>query len=354
MGNPSLILMPARLSFCLRPLGVILFGVLSGLAPAQVRITTSLSLSEEPAANVLNVTLSAFGIEDEESSDLSGAVEATLEINPGADQVSRLTINSANLTATDMSFSLAIGEISVAEVSLNGIEATIATSQVGWVDPATGQFDAGEHEVTLSEGVISGTSVVGEVNENFSESPVSGAGSGTGEVALSRMAIKGNTITYSVVVVLPVEFSNPLQEGVHVRVDSTVQFEGVIEVPLDPFAAWAELQGIPDAPFGGDHDGDGVPNGLLWALGYDADARPTLFAADPLIPGQVDIIVEHGPAGIRAPILVEGNFNQEGWTALDPFLLLGFENPVPVGEILPTVVLLSGDQNVVRLRVEKP
>ena len=354
MGNPSLILMPARLSFCLRPLGVILFGVLSGLAPAQVRITTSLSLSEEPAANVLNVTLSAFGIEDEESSDLSGAVEATLEINPGADQVSRLTINSANLTATDMSFSLAIGEISVAEVSLNGIEATIATSQVGWVDPATGQFDAGEHEVTLSEGVISGTSVVGEVNENFSESPVSGTGSGTGEVALSRMAIKGNTITYSVVVVLPVEFSNPLQEGVDVRVDSTVQFEGVIEVPLDPFAAWAELQGIPDAPFGGDHDGDGVPNGLLWALGYDADARPTLFAADPLIPGQVDIIVEHGPAGIRAPILVEGNFNQEGWTALDPFLLLGFENPVPVGEILPTVVLLSGDQNVVRLRVEKP
>ena len=354
MGNPSLILMPARLSFCLRPLGVILFGVLSGLAPAQVRITTSLSLSEEPAANVLNVTLSAFGIEDEESSDLSGAVEATLEINPGADQVSRLTINSANLTATDMSFSLAIGEISVAEVSLNGIEATIATSQVGWVDPATGQFDAGEHEVTLSEGVISGTSVVGEVNENFSESPVSGAGSGTGEVALSRMAIKGNTITYSVVVVLPVEFSNPLQEGVDVRVDSTVQFEGVIEVPLDPFAAWAELQGIPDAPFGGDHDGDGVPNGLLWALGYDADARPTLFAPDPLIPGQVDIIVEHGPAGIRAPILVEGNFNQEGWTALDPFLLLGFENPVPVGEILPTVVLLSGDQNVVRLRVEKP
>ena len=138
------------------------------------------------------------------------------------------------------------------------------------------------------------------------------------------------------------------------RVDSTVQFEGVIEVPLDPFAAWAELQGIPDAPFAGDHDGDGVPNGLLWALGYDADARPTLFAPDPLIRGQVDIIVEHGPAGIRAPILVEGNFNQAGWTTLDPFLLLGFENPVPVGEILPTVVLLSGDQNLIRLRVEKP
>jgi len=346
--------MPAHVFFCLRPLGVILFGVLSGHASAQVRVTTSLSLSEEPAANVLNVTLSALGIEDEESSDLSGAVEATLEINPGMDQVSKLTINSANLSATDMAFSLMIGQISVAEVNINGIEATIATSQVGRVDPATGQFDAGEHEVTLNEGIITGSSIVGEVNENFSANPVSGAGSGTGEVALSRMAIEGNTVTYNVVVVLPVEFSNSLQDGVDVRVSSIVQFEGEIEVPLDPFASWAELQGIADASFEGDHDGDGVPNGLLWALGYDADARPTLFDADPLIRGQVDLIVEHGPAGIRAPILVEGNFSQAGWAALDPFLLLGFENPIPVGELLPTVVLLSGDQNFIRLRVEKP
>ena len=138
MRNPSLYPMPTLLSFYLRPIGVILLGAFSGLAPAQVRITTSLSLSEEPATNVLNVTLSAFGIEDEESSDLSGAVEATLEVNPRTDEVSRLTINSADLTATDMSFSLAIGQISVAEVSLNGIEATIDTSQAGWVNSTTG------------------------------------------------------------------------------------------------------------------------------------------------------------------------------------------------------------------------
>ena len=138
MRNPSLCPMPTLLSFYLRPIGVILLGAFSELAPAQVRITTSLSLSEEPATNVLNVTLSAFGIEDEESSDLSGAVEATLEVNPRTDEVSRLTINSADLTATDMSFSLAIGQISVAEVSLNGIEATIDTSQAGWVNSTTG------------------------------------------------------------------------------------------------------------------------------------------------------------------------------------------------------------------------
>ena len=337
-----------------RSLVAVLFGALSGLAPAQVRVTTLLALSDEPGSNVLNVTLSALRIEDEESSELVGAVEATLEIDPGTDQVSRLTSNSADLTATDMSFSLEIGPIRVADVNLNGIEATISTTLGGWVDPVSGQFDAGEHEVTLDEGVITGSSIVGEVDENFSQSPVSGTGAGTGTVELSRIAIKGNTVTYGVMVDLPVQFCNPLQEGVDVRVSSTVHFEGVIEVPLDPYLGWAEIQGIPDAAFEGDHDGDGVPNGLLWALGYDADARPRLFVNDPLIPGQVDLILEHGPAGIRAPITVEGNFSQEGWTAVDPFLILGFENPIPVGEILPTVVLLSGDRNFIRLRVEKP
>ena len=52
-----------------------------------------------------------------------------------------------------------------------------------------------------------------------------------------------------------------------VIVNSTVQMEGAIEVPLDPYLGWAELNGIPDAPFEEDHDGDGVPNGMLCGEG---------------------------------------------------------------------------------------
>ena len=95
-------------------------------------------------------------------------------------------------------------------------------------------------------------------------------------------------------------------------------------------------------------------SGLLWALGYNVNDRPSLFTPDLFIPGQVDLIVTPGPVGIRAPVFVEGNFDQGGWTLLDPFLLLGFENPVPVGEDWPIVIFLSGDRNFVRLRVEKP
>ena len=43
--------------------------MLSGGALAQARVNTVLTLSDAPGVNVLNVTLSALGIEDEEESD---------------------------------------------------------------------------------------------------------------------------------------------------------------------------------------------------------------------------------------------------------------------------------------------
>jgi len=67
-----------------------------------------------------------------------------------------------------------------------------------------------------------------------------------------------------------------------------------------------------------------------------------------------DLIIDPGLNGTLAPITVEVSYDLEVWTLLDPFLILGFENPVPTGEVWPIVLLLSGDQNFIRLRAEKP
>ena len=335
------------------PFTLVLSLMLTGGAPAQVRGSTVLTLSDAPGVNTMNVTLSAVGIEDEQDSDLSGTVNAILEIDPATDQVSELTLTTGDLTATDMDFSLGPFGV-IAEVSLSGIKGVIATSPEGLVDAATGQFDGALHQITLNQGAISGTSISGDVRENFSQSPVSGTGSGIGMVTITRTATEGNIVTYDILVVLPLEFSNPLQEGVDVLVDATIQMEGSIEVPLDPYLGWAEMNGIPEAPFEGDHDGDGIPNGLLWALGHSANDRPELFTPNVFFPGQVDLLIETGPNGTRAPIIVEGSYDLEEWMLLDPFKLWGFENPVPAGEVWPIVLTLSGDRSFTRLRVAKP
>ena len=334
------------------PLTLVLSLMLTGGATAQVRGSTVLTLSDAPDVNILNVTLSAVGIEDEQDSVLGGTVNAILGIDPATDQVSEFTLTSGDLTATDMDFSLLGGLI--ADVSLSGIKATLVTSSAGLVDPATGQFDGAQHQVTLHQGAISGTSIAGAVDENFSQNPVSGAGSGTGTVTITRTATEGNIVTYDILVLLPLDFSNPLQEGVDVVVDATIQMEGSIEVPLDPYLGWTEANGIPEAPFEGDHNGDGIPNGLLWALGYSPNDRPELFIPDLFFPGQVDLLIDPGPDGTRAPIIVEGSYDLEEWVPLDPFQIWGFENPVPAGEVWPIVLTLSGDRSFTRLRVVKP
>lgn len=344
--------MTARALISGLPLTLVLFLMLTSVSTAQVRGNTVLTLSDAPDVNVLGITLSALGIQDGENSDLSGTVSATLEIDPETDQVLEFTLTSGDLTATDMNFSLLGGLI--ADVSISDVKATIVTFAEGPVDAETGQFEASLHQVTLNQGSISGTSIGGAVDEDFSQNSVSGTGSGIGTVSITRTAVVGNIVTYEILVVLPLEFSNPLQDGVEVLVDGTVQMEGSIEVPLDPYLGWTEMNGIAEAPFEGDHDGDGIPNGLLWALGYGANDRPKLFTPDLFATGQVDLIIDPGPNGTLAPITVEVSHDLEVWTQLDPFLILGFENPVPTGEVWPIVLLLSRDQNFIRLRAENP
>ncbi|MEE2622892.1 MAG: hypothetical protein VYA46_01615, partial [Verrucomicrobiota bacterium] len=74
------------------PLTLVLSLMLTGGATAQVRGSTVLTLSDAPGVNILKVTLSAVGIEDQQDSTLSGTVEATLAIDPATDQVSQFTL----------------------------------------------------------------------------------------------------------------------------------------------------------------------------------------------------------------------------------------------------------------------
>lgn len=343
--------LPAR-PFC-PILFLLLFGA-QGLASAvPVRGEMILTLADAPGVNVLTVTLGAGAITNEQTSRLSGTVNSTLLIDPSTNEVSDLTFNSAEISATDMRFLLGFGLI--ANVTISELEADLATSTSGFVDPASGQFDATQHQVTLDQGAISGTSLVGQIDENFTDNPVSGTGNGTGTVTLTRTGVAGNIVDYDVLVVLPVQFSNPLQEGVDVFLEGTIQLEGSIALPLDPYLAWTEENGIPAAPFAGDHDGDGIPNGLLWALGYEADQRPVVFTPDLFFPGQIDFFVEPGPKGTLAPIVVEESVDLEDWFEMDRFSVEGFENPVPAGTAWPFMITLSGGSSgYARLRALAP
>ena len=68
--NPCSILMMARVLISGFLAAFAIFVMLAGGAIAQVRVNTVLALSDSPDVNVLNVTLSALGIEDQEELSL--------------------------------------------------------------------------------------------------------------------------------------------------------------------------------------------------------------------------------------------------------------------------------------------
>ena len=92
---------------------------------------------------------------------------------------------------------------------------------------------------------------------------------------------------------------------------------------------WATDNAIPGASFGDDHNGDGVANGILWALGLGATDNP--LPALPVATGST--VTFTLPAGGSAgDLLVEGSdVLESGWADLAGGAISTGVNPIPAG-----------------------
>jgi hypothetical protein len=145
------------------------------------------------------------------------------------------------------------------------------------VTPATGSFAANQHRFDIDQGTITGTTsglLAGDpINTAFTpENPASGTGNGNGSVVLVHTGDIGIYRNYTVTATMPVAINDSFVSGtntVNVTGTGTVRASGTVQVPKTEYLAWTLDQGIPNAPFAGDPNGDGVSNGLLWALGLN-------------------------------------------------------------------------------------
>ncbi|NIP92870.1 MAG: hypothetical protein GWO24_05165, partial [Akkermansiaceae bacterium] len=239
----------------------------------------------------------------------------------------------------------------------------------GAVDPVSGDFDAAEHGFTINEGTLSGEVAVlfnprEDVQFDFATEPVEGMGSGTGNLNLVERARDSDSVSYNVTVLLPVAVMEVVTAGgldVEVTAEGTIKAAGVTTVPLgpeDPFGSWAEDNDIPGAPFEGDENNDGVPNGLVWALGLDAGTPPFPFLLQPAREtGEiVSFSITLPPGGSAGEILVRGSADPGVIPFSDlPPDAVSRGNPIPVGTSgTVTIELPPGGQGFVQLQVTAP
>ncbi|MDB4687690.1 discoidin domain-containing protein [Akkermansiaceae bacterium] len=213
-------------------------------------VSATLNLVDEPNVNTLAISLAIPEFETgNDTTDLSGTVEATLQIDPVNGVVSQLTFTGGAISGTPITLAgnstllINPGGYSFNSNVLSGRINTIAPP--GSVDnvPGAGDFSAARHELAINGGVLSGllssTFVNENVNQDFAANPVYAKGSGIGNVASNYRADLSNeqNSVYDIVVFLGVGSTTEVQAGaaaVTFGASGTIKLAGQVSVPYLP------------------------------------------------------------------------------------------------------------------------
>ena len=213
-------------------------------------VSTTLNLVDEPNVNTLAISLAIPEFETgNDTTDLNGTVEATLQIDPVNGVVSQLTFTGGAISGTPITLAgnstllINPGSYSFNSNVLSGRVNTIAPP--GSVDnvPGAGDFSAARHELAINGGVLSGllssTFVNENVNQDFAANPVYAKGSGIGNVASNYRADLSNeqNSVYDIVVFLGVGSTTEVQAGaatVTFGASGTIKLAGQVSVPYLP------------------------------------------------------------------------------------------------------------------------
>jgi hypothetical protein len=347
----------------MKALLVLSLGLISPLA--AIPANTTLTLVADPNFNKVTVTVDPqvplFNLASSAVTTLTGTVQAFFDVNPANGQTTELTLANGRATGTDMNFTRNFFG-SGYNINVTNLSAALNTiAPPGVVTPATGSFAANQHRFDIDQGTITGTTsglLAGDpINEAFTpQNPASGTGNGNGSVVLTPTGISGIYQNYSVTVTMPVLINDSFVSGnntVAVTATGNLKGTGTLQVPRTEYLAWTVAENIPNAPFNGDPDGDGVSNGLLWALGLNAnsDPRPYLPRSNPAVPG--GFIVPLPPGGTGGPILIQSSPHLGTWspaTGVSPVA-----NPIPAGTSgNVTIAPDASPKRFLRLLVNEP
>lgn len=256
------------------------------LTPAfAVPASSQLTLVDEPGANTLLVELDPGAFASDDSTTLTGSVTADLEVDPDTGEVSAIGLRDGRVDGTDMSFSEGFGSLGYDLVVRDFSAAVFTPDPLQPVSPSSGDFDASLHRFRVDQGTITGEALGQAVDESFSDEPVTGDGGGTANLSLTETGTSELHVTFDVVLTLPVAVNDSFDADgtpVNVTADGTIKAAGTIDVPKSDYLAWTIAGGIDGADAGADANGDGIPNALAWAAGFevDADARAVMPRAN--------------------------------------------------------------------------
>ncbi len=301
--------------------------------------------------NKLSITISAtaggFAASDTKTTDISGTLAVGMNINPTTKGVTEFTINSGDISMTDMAFNLKTSgffAISVATINTAGMKGTAFTRVPPGVATPTGTggtFDASQHSLRINQGTVTGSITIPlqpatPINANFTDAPVEGPGTGTGTLTVTLGTATATHRNCSVTMLLPVNFTqNQDLDGtpVTVTVKGTIKATGTIPVPLNAWIDWKLANNLSSSTFATVPAPGAAPLGLAWAMGLEPGvpaARVMPVMTGGALPAATLVLPV---TGTRGPLRLEQSDSLTGnsWQIVPAASISLGQNPLPAG-----------------------
>jgi hypothetical protein len=298
---------------------------------------------------------------DTRTTNASGFIRTRMDVDAEAGKVRTLSFEGGDVALTDMNFNLRVLVfVTVATLNTSGLRGFPTTPlPPGPVDFASGAFEAANHDFTINQGTVTGA-VVGQeepISANFSESPVTGPGEGTGTVLLSPVSETATHRTFQATVELPVAIDQTSDDGIRIRVSGRLRAQGQIVVPKNPYLLWASAAGLGGLEFTTEIR-PGEAAGLLWAMGLQpgdslTDHAPQIVTGPQGNPTALINFPAGGSAGL-VTVEISNTLAVGSWAPAPPATLSSGANPLPPGTKGPVTLELSGSRGFVRLSATRP
>lgn len=241
----------------------------------------------------IDVTLRVGGLADVDTTQISGTVEALIDIDLATNEVSELRFYEGEIAASDLTFIYgfypAFGQ-RVRTLSVQGVPLDRVAPVVN------GEVDAAQFLLNMNDGQLSTDgSLAADGTSELSEEPLVFPGSGTGTVAV----VRNGDGSYSITTQLPIQGTQMVDvDGTEVEAiyNGTLNASGSFTIEASGFVAWANtVNQIPI--FDRDSNGDGYDEGVAFALGLEGGETP-----DDIFDGRQFLFTK---AGSRLPIVLQ-------------------------------------------------
>lgn len=269
------------------PLPLLYFGLGSLLAGQSPNEATLTFVDREDANQIeIKLNVSNFGA-SEDTTTVSGTMEVRVNLSAATATTDEFTILSAEARGSDLELAARSGLFARYDLTGEDLALTITTPDPpGVVDPATGEFDAAQYEVTTTGGSIRGTadSLLTEpqdVDFDLSSDPFSGSAEGTGTITVTPGHLEGRRLYFDLHVRLPVEFSDiipvpdsPLPLDAEFSLVGNLEATGETFLEFPDYSQWAQASRLGAESQNALDLNPSVPNFFYYALGFERPTAP--------------------------------------------------------------------------------